>query len=250
MNHPGNAPPRAVSDRVRDPLDEDAAEVALCELDALDLAAEGRARALLGADEATRAGRFVFERDRRVYTLAHGFLRLVLAGKLGCEPRALRFDAGAGQRPELAGAAAPPLRFNLSHTRGLVAVVTARAPCGVDVEGLPELDHRDLVDAVLAPGERAELLALPAAEQRARFLEIWTLKEAYLKGIGLGLARPPGSVSFSGFSLAERRCDDDRWRFFSHAPTARHHLAAALLTDGRPARFRIVDATALLADRG
>ncbi len=223
----------------------DHAEIALCHVDALDDAAVARAVALLDGDESDRAARFVFERDRRLYALAHGFTRLVLASHLGVEPRALRFVAGAGRRPEIAGPNPAPLRFNLSHTHGLVGVVVAAAPCGIDVESLGNVDFRELLDLVLAAAERAELQAVPEAERRERFLEIWTLKEAYIKGLGRGLAHPLGSVSFTGFP-GERRCNDSDWRFFSCRPSAAHRAAAALHTGGRPASFDVLDATGML----
>lgn len=235
----------------RDPADvtgagrPDHAEIALCHVDTLGDAAAARAAALLDEGESDRAARFVFARDRRLYTLAHGFLRLVLAGHLEVDPRALRFVPGAGQRPELAGPDSATLRFNLSHTQGLVGVVLAAAPCGIDVESLGTVDYRRLVDMVLARAERAELLALPEAERRERFLEIWTLKEAYLKGIGLGLSHPLDAVTFTGFS-DERRCNDTDWRFFSFRASAAHRAAATLYTGGRPGCFHVRDATRVL----
>src|SRR5262249_1633095 len=143
------------------------------------------------------------------------------AENLDCAPRDLRFVTdGPGGRPELA-ASHPPLRFNLSHTHGLVACVVARAACGVDVESLGTADHDELAPSVLAPTELADYRALPDTERRERLLEIWTLKESYLKGIGLGLSRPLDSVAFTDFGT-EPRCNDPAWRFRSARVTARH----------------------------
>jgi 4'-phosphopantetheinyl transferase len=200
--------------------------------------ADVNAHALLDEVEAERAGRFAFDRDRVQYIFAHGLLRLTLAGYLDVDPPALRFVARANGRPELASATGlPPLRFNLSHTDGLVAcVITGTPECGVDVESLSRVDYRDLVSAVLAPSEVAELAGLPEERRADRFLQIWTLKEAYVKGRGLGLALPLREIAFSdrggapeclGLSLG----DDGRgWRFWSGRPTASHRAAVALRT--------------------
>jgi 4'-phosphopantetheinyl transferase len=209
-----------------------------------------RAHALLDDGERACAAAFAFEHDRVVYTFSHGLLRLTLAGYLDADPRALRFVHSARGRPELASTGDPPLRFNLAHTEGLVAcVVTACADCGVDVECFARIDHRDLAPRVLTDAESAALTALPDAERRERLLELWTLKEAYLKARGLGLSAPPREIAFPELG-ASPRCelgpaleDDGRaWRFWSGAPTPLHRAAAAIRTQGRPARFAIVEA--------
>jgi 4'-phosphopantetheinyl transferase len=214
-----------------------------------------RLHALLDDVEAERAGRFAFDRDREHYIFAHALLRLTLAGYLDADPRALRFVARANGRPELATATRrPPLRFNVSHTNGLVAcVVTGTADCGVDVESLSRVDYRDLVSAVLAPSEVAEVAALPEEGRRDRFLQIWTLKEAYLKGRGLGLAVPLREIAFSHRD-GEPECvvgpslgDDGReWRFWSGRPTASHRAAVALHMGQDRATLTIRDVDAQL----
>src|SRR5262249_7502861 len=148
-----------------------------------DLDAHARALLvdMLDDTERERSRRFVFERDRECYTVAHGLLRLTLARYVDADPRRLRFAEQANGRTELAADAGyPPLRFNLSHTDGLVAcVVTATADCGVDIERGTRVNYRDLIPIVLAPSEASELAGLAEAQRADRFLEIWTLKEAY-----------------------------------------------------------------------
>jgi 4'-phosphopantetheinyl transferase len=215
---------------------------------------DSRARAclleLLDDAERERARRFVFERDRECYTFAHGFLRLILARYINVDPHTLRFVGQPNGRPELATLAGHrPLRFNLSHTRGLVAcIVTSTADCGVDVERGSRANYRDLIPLVLAASEAAELAALPEESQADRFLEIWTLKEAYLKGRGLGLAAPLREIAFAGSETAPRCStsstldDDDRaWRFWSGRPTSAHWVAVALRTGGRRSTLSIID---------
>jgi 4'-phosphopantetheinyl transferase len=196
-----------------------------------------RAHALLDDVEAERARRFVFDRDREHYIFAHGLLRLTLAGYLDADPRGLRFVAGTNGRPELATATGgPPIRFNISHTNGLVAcLVTGTVDCGVDVESPSRVHYRNVVSAVLAPSELAELAALPEERRADRFLQIWTLKEAYAKGRGLGLALLLRQIAFPHRDGAPECVvnpslgDDGReWRFWSGRPTASHRAAVAL----------------------
>ena len=206
------------------------------------------ARQVIDDGERDRARRFVFERDRELFTFAHGFLRLTLARYLDADPRALHFLQSPGGRPEcLSADGGVPIRFNLSHTHGLVAcAVTRAADCGMDVEGLGRVDYRDLVATVLAPSEIAELMALDEAARPESFLAYWTLKEAYVKGRGLGLAIPVIDVRFSdlngqchftlGAGIEDAASD---WRFWTGRPTSNHLAAAALRTRGERATFTV-----------
>lgn len=230
-------------------LVEDHADIVIGRPDQASGLTRAYANAVLDDGERSRAARFVFERDRELFIFSHGLLRLILARYLNADARELRFTTSPGGRPELAGAGGVQIRFNLSHTDGLIAyVITRCADCGVDVECLGRVDYRDLVASVLAPSECEAVFTLDEGSRRDRFLEIWTLKEAYIKGRGLGLSHPLREVAFSGFD-DERRCtiganvsnDGHAWRFWSGKPTSWHRAAAALRTDGRAATFSIIE---------
>jgi len=105
-------------------------------------------------------------------------------------PAQLEFRSGPNGKPDLAASRGrPALRFNLSHAQDLALyAVTLRREVGVDVE---RVSH-DFVDLRLA--ERffcpREVLALRAVsgDQGEAFSRCWTLKEAFLKAMGEGLA--------------------------------------------------------------
>jgi hypothetical protein len=91
----------------------------------------------------------------------------------------------------------PDLRFNISHTDGLIAcAVTIGREVGVDVETRrPSLLH-DVAGRHFAPREVSDLRSLPELEQDRVFFDYWTLKEAYIKARGFGLALPLGDFAF------------------------------------------------------
>jgi len=141
--------------------------------------------AVLSADERSRMDRLVFAEDRAHFAVAHALTRFALSGcSKGVAPWRWRFAAGDHGRPEIAS---PPswLRFNLSHTPGLVGcVVTGGQDCGLDVERLP-LRWRDLGPQVLSDGERDWVHA--GADAPVRLIQAWTMKEAYTKARGMGM---------------------------------------------------------------
>jgi len=246
---------------VRAPLQLGADEVHvwLAWTDAVDPVADARCATLLSAEERARHDRFHFERDRQLYRVAHALVRTSLSRYAPVAPAAWRFVATPHGRPELLpGNGGVPLRFNLSHTRGLVACVVSLArEVGVDVEAEERPGNPlDRVSDHFAPAEVAALRALPAAAQPTRFFTLWTLKEAYIKARGLGLAIPLDRFSFEVPASSSTPItiaftppiDDDpaSWHFESMQPGPRHFLAcAARRRAGETLRLRVRTTTPL-----
>jgi 4'-phosphopantetheinyl transferase len=159
---------------------------------------------LLSDEERARLRRLVRAEDRLAFTAAHALVRSALSH---CVPQvpatAWEFVRTPYGKPEIAAPRVrPPLRFSLSHTRGLVAcAVTAGTPCGVDVEAVDRaMDPLRLAGAVCTPHERSWLAGLERAARPAGFCRLWTLKEAYVKARGRGLSLP---LSQCGFAVTD-----------------------------------------------
>jgi 4'-phosphopantetheinyl transferase len=155
---------------------------------------------LLDDAERARADRFRFAADRAAYTAVHALLRRMLADAHGLAPERWRFRAAAGGKPEIDPALGRPRRpFSLSHTRGMVACAVGWGDeLGVDVESLGHSDSvLEIARRNFAPAETAMLEALPPAARASAFGRLWTLKEAYLKATGQGLAAPLDGFCFS-----------------------------------------------------
>ena len=194
--------------------------------------------ALLSADERVRAQRFRRAEDRHRFVHAHVAVRRTLSRYAPIRPEDWTFAAGQNGRPEITNADAPAgLRFNLSHTQGMVAIVVNRAfDAGVDVEvvgrvaGLEAMSRTSFTRA-----ERAALLALPDAEQPLRFARTWALKESFVKAMSTGLTTPlrdvgfdlsePGSIGFDCAPAIDP--EPAAWSFTVGEPTDRHVLATA-----------------------
>ena len=93
---------------------------------------------LLCPDERSRAAQILPVRKRVLWVRSRGVLRTLLGRYLERDPRALRFELGAGGKPALARVgtgAGKDLRFSLSHSGELALVaVTAGREVGVDIE--------------------------------------------------------------------------------------------------------------------
>jgi 4'-phosphopantetheinyl transferase len=215
-------------------------------VDALPEATLTRWIEFLDNSERGRAERFHFRTDRDHYIAAHALTRAMLSAFTGKPPADLRFLKGRGEKPEIAlDAGIPPLRFNLSHTPGLVACAVAwRDDVGLDVEALnrPHVDA-SLADSYFAPAEKEQISSAPTKRKRELFLRLWTLKEAYLKATGEGLARPLHSFAFTfdpiriAFETSTENPED--WQFAQLHPTGDHVMAVALRGAEAPLRLNI-----------
>jgi 4'-phosphopantetheinyl transferase len=200
-------------------------------------------RSLVAPDELERCNRFVREDDRVRFLLARAMVRTMLSEYVPVPPRDWRFRIETYGRPEVAElpAGAPDLRFNLSHTPGLVACgVTVGRDIGVDVENVNRTLTQQVPERFFSPQEVQDLRALPDDEQQMVFFDYWTLKEAYIKARGLGLALPLRQFTFirtPGYGpritfAPDLHDDPASWQFAQFWPTPEHRMAVAVRRHG------------------
>ncbi len=173
--------------------------LSICWTDVRPLAGETAARWVTRLPDAERARfeRFKHERSAHEFLVGRLLVRQWLAALTGHLPNDWQFVEGFRGRPEIAGPSTS-LRFNLAHSGGVVAcIVTDDRQAGVDVEDLGRRPvESDLWHRYCAPSEVADIEAQPAESQHHRFLAYWTLKEAYLKAIGLGIGVHLADIAF------------------------------------------------------
>lgn len=78
-------------------------------------------------------------------------------------------------------------RFNISHTKGWVAVAVGNNDLGIDIEKLREYKPA-VAKRFFHNDEYSFLTALPPYLQDVFFTRLWTSKESYVKCIGTGIA--------------------------------------------------------------
>ncbi|MGH8563586.1 MAG: 4'-phosphopantetheinyl transferase family protein [Gammaproteobacteria bacterium] len=176
----------------------------------------------LSQDERERAARFRFAIHRRRWVAARMAMRQVLARYTGATPASLRFRYDAHGKPALL----PPhdkVHFNLTHSHDLGLLAIAPGPVGIDAERVDRrTDLEALMRHVASEDEREALFRCPVAEKRAGFFRLWTRKEAYIKGRGLGLSLPLRAITVpvtalqgTGDIRVEAEWDDRKpWRLW------------------------------------
>lgn len=246
------------------------ARLYLCRPDSLDIRERGLFLSWLDREELVRYRRFPSSVARDLFAAAHGLTRFALSHWTACHgdgmaadarapsPAQWRFRSGSLGKPSAfltdeSDVAIP--EFSLSHTKGATVVALVRqARIGVDIENnlrrpkLPELARR-----FFAPEECEDVLSRPdEQERRRRFLLYWTLKEAYLKALGLGITRTLGSFAFApgperANLLYDREEKNDRWDFLHYEMPKGYTLSVAVEESMRPTKRRV---RALTVDSG
>jgi 4'-phosphopantetheinyl transferase len=196
------------------------------------------AEALLGqvsVDERDRFRRYKHALASYQFLAGRLLIRQWLAEVSGVVAAEWRFVEGPRGRPAIASPSSP-WSFNLAHSGGMVACVLSMIKdVGVDVE---HLDRRPMADDLYrrycSPAEIADIERYEDDERSQRFLTYWTLKEAYLKARGLGIAVQLADVEFSIDGarpsirfLNSLAGNDPGWTFALFQPSPRFLLSAA-----------------------
>lgn len=194
---------------------------------------------LLDDSERARYARLRLDSSRLQFVIGRALVRHALSCCAPVAPEAWRLAAAEGQRPEVESPRLRPRpRFSLAHSAELVGCAVAEEmDVGLDLEPLEAGAHGAAVaEQLFALPEAADLADLPRPRRCERFVEYWTLKEAYLKACGRGLAVPlnafwflvppdaPIQIRF-GRELSDR---PDRWRFATRRILGGHLLSIAL----------------------
>jgi 4'-phosphopantetheinyl transferase len=198
---------------------------------------EDRHRSWLTQEEVERLRRYHFERHRREHLVTRVLARAALSRYTGVPPEQWVFGTGPHGKPHVTSPDMA-LSFNLANTEGVVVcAVAAGGDVGVDVEPIAVRgDPLELAASSFSPDEVTALRAVPPADRGGRFVALWTLKEAYLKARGLGLALAPNRFSVALEGSADARISFDpavldrssRWQLVPITAIPGYQLAVAL----------------------
>ena len=193
---------------------------------------------LLSTDERARAARLISPKDRNRFIAARGLLRTLLDRYWEDKSVPLAFAYSSAGKPSLAGDT--NLQFNLAHSDNTFLLgITRGRRIGVDIERIDtETDCSKLADRFFSSAEQSDWNRLPISEKNAAWFRRWTLKEAYLKAVGAGLAQALDTVEVSAgdpprfLRIAGDAAEAALWQPVV-IPSAPIGFAAAVVTEGK-----------------
>ncbi len=162
---------------------------------------------------------------------------LARADGMGSPELRRRFSARRWMRRELLREAPEDVWWSASSSRDLAALALSPWRVGLDIERRRERTRWQGI----ARRRYSEDEQRAVAGSAERFLEFWTLKEAYLKALGLGLAGGLESLECTGLSRSlgdwMESAAHPGWRFRRLQPAP--GVIGALAVEGSPQRIEI-----------
>jgi len=120
-------------------------------------------------------------------------LRHFLAARFHCAAADVVVGSQPSGEPTILAPAQTAAPFlSIAGRSVFAAFALAARPIGVDLEILGPAE--EIPEAVLHKAERTSLAKFDGPARHEAFLKIWTLKEAYVKALGVGLAREPSEI--------------------------------------------------------
>lgn len=195
----------------------------------------------LNADERARRDRQYSRAKGLHWGIARAKVRQELAKISGLSPADLTFQENEFGHLKLEQA---DLSFSVSHDGAWTALaVCDSAPIGVDIESVKPLTREEM-DWPLSPRERTDLAKVDDADLLQAFFRYWTLKEAFIKALGLGVSFPLEDFDISSFGtepallrVAGEPDAPSEWCFAAREIRPDLRFALALKTKGIPPKF-------------
>ena len=189
---------------------------------------------VLSAEELCRLDQINHKQSKLEYQAAHILCRIMLSNFSDVAPADWLFKIGEHGKPEINKKLnRKNLRFNISHTNGMVAcALTTKYDIGVDLEW-PSRNSQmyKIAEKKFSDIEFNYFKASSPTEQSKIFFSLWTLKESYLKAVGKGLRIPLDSFSFDLNTLEISFLDNNAfhntgyWKFALFRPSVAHLCA-------------------------
>lgn len=148
---------------------------------------------LVSEDRVKAAMKYRFESDRKRTLLAHALLNHAVSKKFPDMPLPVNPVTDGYGKPHIHIGPDDEIFFSLSHSGDHSICAVAPKPVGADIEEIKD-DKEKIADRFFAAKERGYV------RDAKSFYRIWSLKESFMKAVGLGMKLPMDSFTVSDFN--------------------------------------------------
>ncbi|NFF81616.1 4'-phosphopantetheinyl transferase superfamily protein [Clostridium botulinum] len=148
---------------------------------------------LVSINRQNKIKKYKFLKDSYRSLAAALIVRYALCNKLGCKNEDLIFETTSYGKPFLKVHDNKEVYFNISHSGDYVVCAIDDNECGIDVESLINYDV-GIAENTFHPKEIILLRKFTNIKEKVQYFNfLWTMKESYVKALGIGLSKPLSS---------------------------------------------------------
>lgn len=149
------------------------------------------------------------EQSRHLFIKSRFFLKNILKKYLHIPIEKIQIHYSKYSKPSIY----PPLQFNLSHSKSYITcVVSPFYKVGIDIEFMKDIDALEMGKLIFSQEEWKIFSNLRRGDQKSYFFHTWTCKEAFLKGIGIGLHYPLNKITIKDFAIKNGNHSIKKWQ--------------------------------------
>lgn len=149
---------------------------------------------ILSSEELAYSEKLMGNGQKKTWLSCRATLKLILGAYLNKKPSEIEFRKGRYGKLSLPGTT---MFFNVSHSNDAFLIgISIKGRIGIDIELLN--GSEDLHSMVNYAFSEVEAQFCNFGENHEQFAEIWTLKEAFLKAVGVGMVDNLKSVNVTG----------------------------------------------------
>lgn len=184
----------------------------------------------LDDDERSRAQRFRFRDDHDLFVIGRYFTKIMLAYYTDSSPENVKILTDSFGKPTCE----VNLYFNISHSNDQLLLGFSNSEIGVDIEKIDlEVDVKRIGKRHFSKIEFQKMMNCNDDQRAEAFFEIWTKKEALIKGLGKGLSMPLQNfnvTSLNGKVLWEQSKEKDYGNWYVQNLETKKGFKSALAT--------------------
>lgn len=190
-------------------------------------------------DARERFFRFHFLEDSLRSLYGEIMARYLVSMHFNIKNAALIIEKTAYGKPLFSGL---PIDFSISHSHNWVLCGISTEAIGVDIERIKNVDL-SIAKRFFSKKEHAFLLNRNELDRINSFYDLWTLKESYIKWLGLGLNIPLDTFSFDISASTITLTDSCRAQIpcFRQYPLAGYKLSVCTTLADLPASVEYLD---------
>lgn len=200
-------------------------------------------RQFVSEEKRKRTERFRFWEDTKRCVIGGIMVSYAIHNSFQTDPFDLEFELLEHGKPSVKGH--KEWQFNLSHSDNWVVCAVGKYPIGIDIE---KMDTRNLGIArhYYTAYENERIQAFSDERDRMKeFYKLWTLKESYMKAIGLGLRKRMDSFEFhlegEAEVLFEKEIDTENFSFSSMIPDEEYIMSLCYNSAEKVRKMKLLD---------